>query len=114
MLVVGEPTPRPEIPIEGAEMIVPLICIGIFFLIVFGLLVKFFLFMNSDSKEDDAKQDEMYHAVYLRKVAQYHTNTPEFLFPKTYGKQAWTSWQKDLPDAPKEAANESSEKLDEV
>ena len=33
-----KPTPAPEIPIEGAEMIVPLVCIGIFFLIVLGLL----------------------------------------------------------------------------
>ena len=55
-----KPTPAPEIPIEGAEMIVPLVCIGIFFLIVLGLLAWFFIVMNRGEVYMDGAPREVF------------------------------------------------------
>ena len=64
-----KPTPAPEIPIEGAEMIVPLICIGIFFLIVLGLLAWFFIAMNRSDARSPERQEKMYRSPALRRTA---------------------------------------------
>ena len=65
-----KPTPAPEIPIEGAEMIVPLVCIGIFFLLVFGLLAWFFIVMNRNDARSRERQEKMYRSPALRKAAR--------------------------------------------
>ena len=65
-----KPTPAPEIPIEGAEMIVPLVCIGIFFLIVLGLLAWFFIAMNRNDARSRERQEKMYRSPALRKAAR--------------------------------------------
>ena len=65
-----KPTPAPEIPIEGAEMIVPLICIGIFFLLVFGFLVWFFIAMNRSDARSQERQEKMYRSPALRRTAK--------------------------------------------
>ena len=65
-----KPTPAPEIPIEGAEMIVPLVCIGIFFLLVFGLLAWFFIVMSRNDARSRERQEKMYRAPALRKAAR--------------------------------------------
>ena len=65
-----KPTPAPEIPIEGAEMIVPLACIGIFFLLVFGLLAWFFIVMNRNDARSRERQEKMYRSPALRRTAK--------------------------------------------
>ena len=65
-----KPTPAPEIPIEGAEMIVPLVCIGIFFLIVLGLLAWFFIAMNRSDETSQERQEKMYRSPALRRTAR--------------------------------------------
>ena len=65
-----KPTPAPEIPIEGAEMIVPLVCIGIFFLIVLGLLAWFFIVMSRNDARSRERQEKMYRSPALRKAAR--------------------------------------------
>ena len=65
-----KPTPAPEIPIEGAEMIVPLVCIGIFFLLVFGLLAWFFIVMSRNDARSRERQEKMYRSPALRKAAR--------------------------------------------
>ena len=65
-----KPTPAPEIPIEGAEMIVPLVCIGIFFLLVFGLLAWFFIAMNRSYARSQERQEKMYRSPALRRTAK--------------------------------------------
>ena len=65
-----KPTPAPEIPIEGAEMIVPLICIGIFFLIVLGLLAWFIIPMNRSDARRQERQAKMYRSPALRRTAK--------------------------------------------
>ena len=52
----------PEISIAGAEMIIPLVCIGIFFLLVFGFLVWFFIAMNRGDERSQARQEKMYRS----------------------------------------------------
>ena len=64
-----KPTPAPEIPIEGAEMIVPLVWIGIFFLIVLGLLAWFFIAMNRSDERSQERQEKMYRSPALRRTA---------------------------------------------
>ena len=65
-----KPTPAPQMPIEGAEMIVPLVCIGIFFLIVLGLLAWFFIAMNRNDARSRERQEKMYRSPALRKAAR--------------------------------------------
>ena len=87
MLVVGEPTPRPEIPIEGAEMIVPLICIGAFFLLVFGFFAWFFLTMNREDEAGKDKQDRMLKSPVLKGIAKgFSVRHGGLFFPKSFGK----------------------------
>ena len=65
-----KPTPAPQMPIEGAEMIVPLVCIGIFFLIVLGLLAWFFIAMNRNDARSRERQEKMYRSPALRRTAK--------------------------------------------
>ena len=83
-------TPAPEIPIEGAEMIAPLVCIGIFFLIVLGLLAWFFIVMNRGDERSQARQEKMYRSPALRRMAKYMS--ARSFFPESYGASAWKSW----------------------
>ena len=65
-----KPTPAPEIPIEGAEIIAPLVCIGIFFLVVLGLLAWFFIVMNRNDERSRERQERMYKSPFLRRLAR--------------------------------------------
>ena len=94
MLVIGEPTPRPEIPIEGADMILPLVGAVLFFLLMLGLFVWFFYTMHSRDAKSRIRQDKLYRSRFLKKAAQYYAARPDSLFPKTYGSEAWKSWLK--------------------
>ena len=85
-----KPTPAPEIPIEGAEMIIPLVCIGIFFLIVLGLLAWFFIVMNRGDERSQARQEKMYRSPALRRMAKYMS--ARSFFPESYGASGWKSW----------------------
>jgi len=100
MLVIGEPTPRPEVPIEGPEMIIPLICIGIFFLVILGLFARYFCFMHSERRKDMDKQDAMYRSPRLKREANRSRNGLPSFFPKTYGGNAWASWRGEFPNIP--------------
>ena len=51
-------------------MIVPLVCIGIFFLLVFGFLVWFFIAMNRGDERSQARQEKMYRSPALRRMAR--------------------------------------------
>ena len=82
-----KPTPAPEIPIEGAEMIVPLVCIGIFFLLVFGLLAWFFIVMSRNDARSRERQEKMYRSPALRKAARI-MDASSFR-PGTPGWQTW-------------------------
>ena len=94
MLVIGEPTPRPEIPIEGTEMVIPLIAIGIFFLLMFGLFAWFFYFMHRTDAKSRIRQERLYKSPFLKRMAQFYAARPDSLFPKTYGSENWKSWLK--------------------
>ena len=59
-----------EISIAGAEMIVPLVCIGIFFLVVLGLLAWFFIVMNRNDERSRERQERMYKSPFLRRMAR--------------------------------------------
>ena len=65
-----KPTPAPEIPVESAEMIAPLVCIGIFFLVVLGLLAWFFIVMNRNDERSRERQERMYKSPFLRRMAR--------------------------------------------
>ena len=83
-------TSAPEIPIEGAEMVVPLVCIGIFFLIVLGLLAWFFVMMNRSDERSRARQEKMYRSPLLHRMAR--CRAARSIFPNSFGSSAWKSW----------------------
>ena len=78
----------------NAEVMIPLVCIGVFFLVIIILLVRFFFTMVNPSAKNQEKQNKLYKSRFLKKAAKYHASTPDFLFPNTNGSSTWKSWLK--------------------
>lgn len=80
-------TPKPEVPLEGVEMLLPLAAIGIFFLLILGFFAWFFFTTNREEPSTDAKKARMYNSSFLRRTLKmYSISRGGLFFPKSFGK----------------------------
>lgn len=79
-------TPKPDVPLEGVEMLLPLAAIGLFFLLILGFFAWFFFTANRENLSTDAKETRMHNSSFLKRISKCILSAAaDYFFPKSFG-----------------------------
>lgn len=73
------------------DVLIPLLCIGLFFVLILGFFFWFFIAMNRDDAKGEARQTKIYKSRFLKFLARSYGRRGgrSRFFPNSFGGRLW-------------------------